>query len=216
MATLILNESQCGRFSALAKKKGICHGIIIQGKGTVNNHALTLFGIRNQKQNVINILMDKAEASKILDYLVERLGLSESGHGIIYTTNVSCAVCDGSAATGRFSCGSEAEDESMYKKLTVIVNRGMADDVMDIAREYGAKGGTILHGRGTGADCDTKLFGMEIEPEKELIIILLPTAIAGSVTEALFRELHLDTPGQGILFVEPVSDVRGLVEVTGE
>ena len=37
------------------------------------------------------------------------------------------------------------EDEGMFKKLTVIVNRSMADDVMDIAREFGAKGGTILH-----------------------------------------------------------------------
>lgn len=57
---------------------------------------------------------------------------------------------------------------------------------------------------------------MEIEPEKELIIILLPTAITNTVTEALFHRLNLDIPGRGMLFVESVSDVKGIVEVTGD
>ncbi len=165
---------------------------------------------------IINILTGKKETAKILNYIVSKLKISKSGLGIAYTTNVSCMGYDDNKEANVWNTITSEEDEGMFKKLTVIVNRSMADDVMDIAREFGAKGGTILHGCGTEAGCVAKLFGMEIEPEKELIIILLPTAITNTVTEALFHRLNLDIPGQGMLFVESVSDVKGIVEVTGD
>lgn len=100
----------------------------------------------------------------------------------------------------------------MYKKLTVIVNRGMADTVMEIARKSGVKGGTVMHGRGTASDSHAKLFGVEIVPEKELVIILLPDEIVDKVVNDLYQELQLNIPGNGILFAEPVEEVRGLAE----
>jgi nitrogen regulatory protein PII len=100
----------------------------------------------------------------------------------------------------------------MFKKLTVVVNRGMAEDVMDIARKSGVKGGTILNGRGTGSEVTAKLFGMEIEPEKELVMILLKSDLLDKVVNDLYQELQLGIPGNGILFVEPILDVRGLFD----
>jgi len=69
-----------------------------------------------------------------------------------------------------------------------------------------------MHGRGTGAEYTAKLFGMEIEPEKELVMILLPAGLVDKVADDLFRELKLQDPGNGILFVEPVLSVRGLLD----
>ena len=100
----------------------------------------------------------------------------------------------------------------MFRKLTVIVDRGMGQDVMDIARKVGVRGGTIMHGRGTGAEYTEKLFGVEIEPEKELVLILIPEDLVSQVVNALYEELQLDEAGKGILFVEPVVEVRGLFE----
>lgn len=69
-----------------------------------------------------------------------------------------------------------------------------------------------MHGRGVGAEHTMKLFGIEIEPEKELVIILLPSSIIHKVTDALYRELEIGEPGKGIMFVEPIVEVRGLFE----
>jgi nitrogen regulatory protein PII len=104
----------------------------------------------------------------------------------------------------------------MYKKLTVIVNRGMAEDVMEIARKSGVTGGTILHGRGAGSDFAAKFLGMEIEPEKELVIILMQGDLIDKVVSDLYAELKMDVPGNGILFVEPVLDVRGIKPIGGK
>lgn len=95
--------------------------------------------------------------------------------------------------------------------LILFLSLFSSGDFMAIARNAGAKGGTILHGRGTGAQVSEKLFGMEIEPEKELLLILAPEDVANSVILALEEALSLDHPGTGILYVESVSEVRGLV-----
>ena len=96
----------------------------------------------------------------------------------------------------------------MFKKLTVVVNRAWqrSNGYYAIRRH----GGTIMHGRGTGSEFTTKLLGMEIEPEKELVMILMPNDLIDKVVNDLFQELQLNNPGNGILFVEPVLDVRGL------
>ena len=210
--TLILSENQCHKFVRIAKKKDIRNGIIVLGKGTVESATLNLLGIKNQKKEVVNILLEKEKANEVLDFFTKELQLHEPGHGIAYTTPVIIAdqIINNNQETWNIVQG--LEGESMFNKLTVIVNRGMAEDVMDIARKSGANGGTIIHGRGTGSEVTAKFFGMEIEPEKELVMIVMPSNLIDKVVNALYQELKLDIPGNGVLFVEPIMEVRGLFD----
>lgn len=211
LMTLILSEHQCQKFAHKAKEKDIRGGIVLLGKGTVKSATLNLLGIKSQKKHIVTFLLEKENANEILDYFTRELQLYEPGHGIAFTTPVIIA---GQIINkqGTWDTVQVMEGFSMYKKLTVIVNRGIAEDVMDIARKSGVKGGTIMHGRGTGSEYTAKLFGMEIEPERELVMILLPNDIVDKVVNDLYNELQLDDPGNGILFVEPVVDVRGLFD----
>jgi nitrogen regulatory protein PII len=210
--TLILSEHQCQKFVRIAKEKDIRSGIIVLGKGTVKSATLSLLGIKSQKKEVINILLEKGKAKEVLDFFAKELQLHEPSHGIAYTTPVITAgqIINNNQSTWNTVQGMEGE--SMFKKLTVVVNRGMAEDVMDIARKSGVNGGTIIHGRGTGSEFTTKFFGMDIEPEKELVMILMPSDLIGKVVNDLFQELQLGIPGNGILFVEPIEEVRGLFD----
>lgn len=211
--TLILSEHQCHKFARITKEKDICGGIILLGRGTVKNAALNLLGIKSQKREIITILLKKENAKDVLDFLTKELQLQEPGHGIAYTTPVVIAGQIFNDKQDTWNALEGMEGESMFKKLTVVVNRGMAEDVMAIARKSGVKGGTILHGRGTGSASTAKLLGMEIEPEKELVMILMPGDLIDKVVNNLFQELKMDIPGNGILFVEPVLEVRGLFDL---
>lgn len=209
--TLILSEHQCHKLERIAKEKGIHGGMALLGKGTVSSTTLNLLGIKSQKREIVNFLVEKEEAEELLDYFTKELQLNEPGHGIAYTTNAIIAdqilnKKQDSSNTVQVVEGKE----NMFKKLTVIVNRGMSDIVMDIARKSGVKGGTIIHGRGTGSEFTEKLLGIQIVPEKELVIILMPDELVDKVVNDLYHELQLDVPGNGILFVEPVVEVRGL------
>ncbi|MGI6072929.1 MAG: P-II family nitrogen regulator [Lachnospiraceae bacterium] len=211
--TLILSEQQSQKCARIAKEVGLRGGMTIIGKGTVKGTVLNLLGIKSQKKEIISFLISKDSSEELMEHFTKALGLTEPGHGIIYLTPVIVASLTVEGKQVIMKAVEEEGENGMFKKLTVIVDRGMSEEVMDIARKAGVKGGTIMHGRGTGAEHTAKLFGMEIEPEKELVIILTPSGLIDKVVEELFRELKLENPGNGILFVEPVLGVRGLLDL---
>ena len=53
---------------------------------------------------------------------------------------------------------------------------------------------------------------MTIEPEKDIVIMLIKKEISEKVKSAIYDAMNLDENSKGILFSLPVTDVRGLVE----
>ena len=97
-----------------------------------------------------------------------------------------------------------------HEAIFCIVNSGYSDVVMEAAKKLGASGGTVINARGTAPKDAESIFGITIEPEKEIVMILVPTAIKADVLHALYQEAGLNTPGQGIAFALPVDGVVGL------
>ena len=99
----------------------------------------------------------------------------------------------------------------MFELIICIINRGFSDMVMTAARGAGARGGTILHAKGTGTHEAEKFFGITIQPEKEVVLILVPKEIRNDVMTAVSATCGLNTEGSGISFSLPVDDVLGVV-----
>ena len=102
--------------------------------------------------------------------------------------------------------------EFAHECIICIVNAGFSEAVMDAARELGARGGTVVHARGTANLEAEKFFGITVQPEKEMVLILVPTEIKEDILHALYRTVGLKTPGQGIAFSLPVDGVVGLAQ----
>ncbi len=103
---------------------------------------------------------------------------------------------------------------STYKHEVIfcIVNSGFSDEVMSAAKEFGARGGTVIRARGTANAEAEKRWGIAIEPEKEIVMILIESKLKNNILHALYKRVGLDTPGQGIAFTVPVDDVVGISE----
>ena len=97
-----------------------------------------------------------------------------------------------------------------HEVIFCIVNAGFSDEVMEAARAYGARGGTVIRARGTANPEAEKTFGVTIEPEKETVMILVEASLRDDILHALYRAVGLKTPGQGIAFSMPVDSVVGL------
>ena len=100
--------------------------------------------------------------------------------------------------------------KNTHEVIFCIVNSGFSEAVMDAAKEFGARGGTVIRARGTANSEAEKLFGITVQPEKEVVMILVPTKIKNDILHALYKEVGLKTPGQGIAFSMPVDNVVGL------
>ena len=97
-----------------------------------------------------------------------------------------------------------------YELVFCIVNAGFADTVMFAARKAGASGGTVLKGRGiAGRDAQEK-YKITIQPEKEVVMLLVPKEIKDDVLRYIYDFAGLNTESQGIAFSLPVEKTVGL------
>ena len=100
--------------------------------------------------------------------------------------------------------------EKGYKCILAIVNNGFSEEAMEAARAAGARGGTILHGRGTMSKEAEKFFNITIQPEKEIVMIIARAAGVDAILTALYRAVGTATNAQGVVFAIPVDEAIGL------
>ena len=100
-----------------------------------------------------------------------------------------------------------------HEVIFAIVNSGYAEEAMEVAREQGVRGGTILGGRGVAREKEAAFFGISIHAEKEILMMVVEKEIRDNVLNALYKQMGMDKKAQGITFSLPVSDVAGLVQL---
>jgi nitrogen regulatory protein PII len=100
-----------------------------------------------------------------------------------------------------------------HKLLVTIVKKGAASKIVKATKEAGAEGGTILFGRGTGIHEKKRFLGINVEPEKEVILTLIPKDKVDSILLAIEKAGELDKPGNGIGFIVDVKRVAGVVHL---
>ena len=96
-------------------------------------------------------------------------------------------------------------EEKKYELIVCIVNAGYSDNVMNAARSAGAKGGSVIRGRGTANPEAEEFFNITIQPDKEIVLILVPAEIKDDVMKAIYKNDGLSTDGNGMVFSLPVS-----------
>jgi len=101
-------------------------------------------------------------------------------------------------------------EKKQYEMITVIVNAGYSSLVMDAAKKAGCRGGTIIHARGTANKNAEEFFHITIEPEKDLVILLVPENIKDAVLHQIYQDAGLNSAGAGIAFSVAVDEVVGL------
>lgn len=192
-----------------AKVMGIAGGTIFLGKGTASDRLLDLLGISDVRKEIVLMVADTATAERVVEALAIAFGFHKPKHGIAFTTPVYDIV--GSRVSLRKTDGgSKGVQEVMHYMATVIVDKGKAEQVVDAAVKAGSKGGTIINARGSGIHETSKVFSMEIEPEKEVVLIVAHRDKIEGIVRSIRQDLKIDEPGNGIIFIQPVNKAYGL------
>ncbi|MGP1495333.1 MAG: P-II family nitrogen regulator [Treponema sp.] len=184
-----------------ANAAGAFGGTILMGRGTAASSLLHILGFGDSAKDIVLIVSESDKKDKIKDSVIEAAKEKKQPFGILFTLN----------ASDFFKSGTNHSEENMnlnseYKLITVIVNKGYADAAMDAARKAGAGGGTIINARGTAKPGDSTFFGVEIVPEKDMILIAAESSKAEGILEAIRTLPCLSKPGSGIAFASPAVD----------
>lgn len=191
----------------IAKKHGIKGGTLALGKGTVRNRLLNFLELNDIRKEIVIMVTGKLCAERAIKGLNAELRFERKGHGIAFIIPLDKVFGISSFSSESFE---QEEGVKMYKAIFTIVERGLAEAVVDAATEAGARGGTIINARGSGIHETSKLFAMEIEPEKEIVLIITDEAQVDSVSDAIRKKLKIDEPGKGIVFTTDISRAVGL------
>jgi nitrogen regulatory protein PII len=96
-----------------------------------------------------------------------------------------------------------------------IVRKGWGNTVLEATVKAGATGGTIWLGRGIGVNETESIFGIPIEPEKEIVLTLVQRDEIDVVLQEIIRAAELELPGRGLAFVVPIEKVLGTPHIAG-
>ena len=102
------------------------------------------------------------------------------------------------------------KNQFTHDVIFCIVNSGFSEAVMDAAKKGGARGGTVINARGTAGKEAEKFFGISVQEEKEIVMILVSSESKDKILQNLYDDVGLNTAGQGIAFSLPVDGVVGL------
>jgi hypothetical protein len=99
-----------------------------------------------------------------------------------------------------------------FKLLIALVDRDQTADVMKAARLAGATGSTVIgNARGEGLTPTTTFFGLSLESQRDVVLLLVEQHLSRSILETIQQAAKLDeTPGTGIAFQIDVEDAVGV------
>jgi len=206
---IIVNFGMGSKVLKTAKSLGIHGGTLTLAKGTANHRIWDYLGLSDIRKEVLYMVAGRETAYRALDRLDEEYKFHKPNHGIAFTTSVYETV-------GTSGCKSEAmnsergEDEMMYQVITIIVDKGKAEDVITAAGKAGSKGGTIMNARGSGIHETSRVFAMDIEPEKEIVLILSEQDSTEAIVSAINKDIGIDSPGKGIIYIQDVNKTYGV------
>ncbi|NLN83809.1 MAG: P-II family nitrogen regulator [Firmicutes bacterium] len=211
MLFFIVNHGQASKILHKAKEFGMSGGTIALAKGTIKNAFLNFLSLYDERKEIVFMGTNSKTADRVLPELDKIFNFAKPNHGIVFSTS-TWGVLGTIHATKFLEAEEQRRDKAVYQLIMTIVNRGKAADVIDAASEAGSKGGTIINARGSGIHEQAKLFNMEIEPEKEMVLILAKTEVVDKITEAIAKKIDIEKPGNGIIFVQNVHRTIGLHE----
>jgi nitrogen regulatory protein PII len=218
----IVNEGQDSAIVKILMDNEVSVAFSSHGKGTASSDLYEVFGLSNNAKQVIFSLIKESSWAKVKAGIQERFAVSNFAKGLSVLVDLD-SLCG--VSSYKFLTNTRTLNEGKgvqpveainkkddYQVIMAIVNDGFTDLVMDAAKKAGARGGTILTARGTGNKDIEKFFGVVITPEKQIVMILVPKAIKDKVIESIYKEVGINTKGQGIAFSFPAADVVGIVD----
>lgn len=195
-----------------------------RGKGTATSEILDILGLGGTDKYISFCLAPESQMVFLLNSLRDNLKLEKAGTGIAFVLPLSGLCFPDKNRLGEQIVASLKErwnqkmemsadaamNAAVNDLIMIIVNHGYSDEVVDTAKAAGARGGTVIHARGADIETPVKFFELSIQPEKEVIMILVRRDTKQKILDAINIYCGKDKDAKGIVFTMPVEEILGI------
>lgn len=184
----------------------------LHGRGTANGSMLELLGIDSTERRLTVTYADKKRTAQFISAQKRRMHIGVPGHGITVAVPVKSV---GGKSTVNFLYGTDRLEKYAppssfaYELIVAIANEGSTDAVMNAARAAGARGGTVLHGKGSAGEGEERFLNISIAEEKEVLLILSVAENKTAIMRSVLEKAGPVSKAGTVLFSLPVSEAAG-------
>ncbi|HCX65784.1 MAG TPA: transcriptional regulator [Eubacteriaceae bacterium] len=212
LLNIIITRNGLGsKVLSIARSAGLTGGTVLMGKGRTKSSILKFLELAENTREIVLIVSNTKNSRLLLESVSKKFHFRKPHQGIAFSLSILDVYGTQSIKKEAIEPRKGANPMKEYHSIFVIVDRGGAETVVDAATKAGAKGATIINARGSGIHETKKIFSIEIEPEKEIVLILVEEEISRQVCDGIKEATELDQPGRGILFVQNVVDTYGVL-----
>lgn len=184
------------------------------GVGTASSDLLDVLGIGSSEKDVLFSLASGENAERLMKRLTDSLrNMKEKG--IVFTmpltgmNHIVATVLERQGAENKAG-GTDMEHNGANSLILVVVNQGHTDEVMNTARGAGARGGTIIRSRFTGAEDIAQFYESVGHAEKEIIAMVTPNSLRNAIMETINKKHGLKSDAGAIILSLGIDEIAKL------
>lgn len=187
----------------------------VSAMGTASGEMVDLLGLGTIDKTVLMSILPKKLADKMLRMMQNKLYLGTPNTGVAFTLPLSAATAGVTKLMQSLDSSSDNKSEgenmnSKYAMIMAFVNQGFSEDVMSAAKPAGASGGTVFHSRRVENEESMKFWGIPIQQEREIVLILATKETKVAIMKAITEKCGIQSDAHGVVISLPVDEVAGL------
>ena len=220
MVFFIVDWDKSEVISGVFDEEHVRFHFITKGRGTASSEVLDLLGLGASDKAVVLCVEQEILIPVLLKEVRRKLGFNNPGAGIAFTIPLSGintpllkVFKESIRKNEKIAIGREGENmaKGINNDLIIaVINQGFSDDLMTVAREAGASGGTVIHARGLAHQGPVKFFGVSVQDEKEIVLVLTSREKKLPIMEAVSKSCGITSEAEGLIFSLPVDSMMGL------
>ncbi len=206
----VINDSE-KNLKMLINKFALPFNIIMHGEGTASQGILDFLGLTKTEKIILTSIIPDVLEKELLAHIKKEMKIKEIGKGVAFTTPLSSSPIYIKEAFKKKE-GTVMKNKDKYHLLLSIIVEGYAEKVMTVAKKCGANGGTLIKGREIGSKSGFKFFNVEVEPEKDILLIVCKEEDKNKIMEGILEKYGANTEAKGVCISLPIDSVTGTIE----
>lgn len=177
--------------------------------GTASSEVLDVLGIGTSKRDVILSIGESNTVHQLMNEIRDRNKIKLHSKGIIFTIQSTGLSALLTKSAFQSAIQEEIKEEHTMNKNSLILvsfNQGYSDDIMAVAKESGARGGTVIKANWADAEHIENKYGVNIHKEKEILAIVADNNIRKDIMNSIHQKYGQDPKVQALLLSLPVTD----------
>ncbi|MCM1190077.1 MAG: transposase [bacterium] len=219
LLALITTPKLAGKAERIFRKNALPIQYRLNAEGTASSEIMDMLGLGSIDKCIMASIVSKQLGDTVLGRLRTELRLGSVNSGVAFTVPLNGMsnlvlhmLTQNSGEEDAHGAGKDGNNMAgaKYALIAAVVNIGFGGDVMDAARAAGAGGGTLIHSRWIGNDEVTALWGLSVQDEKEIVLILSESDLRLPIMSAISEKCGMQSEAKGLVVSLPIDSVMGM------